>query len=171
MNQAELCRRIEALLLMHTQPQPLGHIAELLGGDVSKPVIREALATLHETYLGRGIELLETAQGFCFQIASDLTDWLQEACAQKPQKFSSATLETLALIAYKGPITRGEIEAVRGVAVSTSTIRALQEQGWIRVTGRKQDVPGRPELLGTTQQFLSDFNLDSLTSLPALPET
>lgn len=170
MNQAELCRRVEALLLMHAQPQNINQIAELLGEGICKPVIREALQTLHETYIGRGIELVETAQGFCFQIASDLTGWIQEACSQRPQKFSSVTLETLAIIAYKGPITRGEIEAIRGVAVNTITIRTLQEQGWIRIAGRKQDVPGRPELLATTPQFLIDYNLSSLEALPALPE-
>lgn len=131
--------------------------------------IRQGLLQLAELYQDRGVELVEVASGFRFQAKSDYMLWIQCLLEKKPARYSRALLETLALIAYRQPITRGEIEEIRGVAVSAQIIKTLLEREWVRVLGTR-DVPGKPSLLGTTRQFLDDFNLKSLTDLPALPE-
>ena len=118
---------------------------------------------------GRGFELLEVAGGFRFQVRQSLSPWVVRLWHERPQKYSRALLETLALIAYRQPITRGEIEEIRGVAVSTNIIKTLHEREWIRVVGHR-DVPGRPAMYATTRQFLDYFNLKSLDQLPALAE-
>ena len=133
--------------------------------------IKQALAELRDYYddQGRGIELTEVASGYRIQVRSDLSQWIVKLWEEKPAKYSRAILETLVLIAYRQPITRSEIEEVRGVGVSTHIIKTLQEREWIRVVGNKE-VPGRPALYGTTRQFLDYFNLKSLGELPSLME-
>lgn len=131
--------------------------------------IRQALHALQLDYQGRGVQLCEVASGFRFQTNLAVTPWLLQTKSQKAPRYSRALLETLAIIAYKQPITRAEIEDVRGIAVSSHIIKTLQERDWIRVVGYK-DVPGRPALLATTRSFLDYFNLRYLQDLPALSE-
>ena len=132
--------------------------------------IRQALFALQETYSTRGIELLNIASGYQFQSKIEFATWISRLWEEKPSKYSRALLETLALIAYRQPITRGEIEEIRGVSISTSIFKTLlEDRGWIRVVGHR-DVPGRPGLYATTKLFLDYFGLNSLDQLPALPE-
>ncbi len=131
--------------------------------------MRELLQTIAQRYQDRGIELVEVASGYRFQARTEFTPWLQRLHARKPARYSRAFLETLALIAYRQPLTRGEIEEVRGVAVSTQIIKSLLDLEWIRVVGQR-DVPGKPALYATTKKFLDDFNLRSLNELPLLQE-
>ncbi|MEL7044209.1 MAG: SMC-Scp complex subunit ScpB, partial [Pseudomonadota bacterium] len=128
-----------------------------------------ALAAVNERCEGRGFELVEVASGFRFQVREQYGTWVGRLWHESPQKYSRALLETLALIAYRQPITRGEIEEIRGVAVSTNIIRTLHERDWIRVVGHR-DVPGRPAMYATTRQFLDYFSLKSLDQLPALAD-
>ncbi len=129
--------------------------------------VRRVIAELSSDYADRGIEVREVAGGYRIQVRSELSPWLSRLWEEKPARYSRALLETLALIAYRQPITRGEIEQVRGVTVSTSIVRTLEERGWIRVVGRK-DMPGRPAMYATTRAFLEHFNLRSLDNLPDL---
>lgn len=129
--------------------------------------LREVINELGCDYSGRGIELKEVANGYRFQVCPDLADWISKLWEERPPRYSAALLETLALIAYRQPITRAEIEEVRGVGVSTNIIKTLLEQEWVRVIGHK-DVPGRPALYVTTKKFLDYFNLKSLEELPPL---
>ena len=131
--------------------------------------IREALKEVAERCEDRGFELQEVASGFRFQVRQNLSAWVGRLWQERPQKYSRALLETLSLIAYRQPITRGEIEEIRGVAVSSNIIKTLHEREWIRVVGHR-DVPGRPAMYATTRQFLDYFNLKSLDQLPALAE-
>ncbi len=139
------------------------------GQRPDKKLIREALALLHEDYDGRGIELKEVASGFRIQVRTEFGEYLDSLWEERAPRYSRALFETLALIAYRQPITRGEIEEVRGVAVSANIIRTLLEREWIRVIGHR-DVPGKPEMFGTTKQFLDYFNLKRLDDLPELSE-
>lgn len=131
--------------------------------------VKQALDALAADWQGRGIELKEVASGYRFQVRQDHSAWLGRLWAERPPKYTRALLETLALIAYRQPITRGEIEEVRGVTVSPSIVKTLIEREWIRVLGHR-DVPGRPELFGTTREFLDSFNLKALDELPPLGE-
>lgn len=162
---------LEALLLASDQPLSIEHLYRLLSAElgISKQDLRAALNQLGER-IGHGAsELKEVSSGFRIQVKREYAEWVGRLWQEKPPKYSRALLETLALIGYRQPITRGEIEDVRGVAVSTSILRTLLDRGWIRELGTKE-VPGRPVLFGTTPQFLDDFNLRSLDDLPALPE-
>lgn len=162
---------LEALLLAADQPLSLDQLFRLLGADlgVTKKDLRSALDQL-AVRVGQGAcELKEVGSGFRIQVKRDYAEWVGRLWQEKPPKYSRALLETLALICYRQPITRGEIEDIRGVAVSSNILRTLQERGWIRELGVKE-VPGRPMLFGTTPQFLDDFNLRSLDELPALPD-
>lgn len=134
-----------------------------------KQELLDVLTTLRETTTGRGFELVEVASGWRFQVATDLAPWVNRLWEEKPQKYSRALLETLSLIAYRQPITRSDIEDVRGVAVSSHIIKTLAEREWIKVVGHR-DVPGRPSLYATTRQFLDYFGLKSLEELPTLGE-
>lgn len=136
---------------------------------ISRAAIRESLKKLQANCEGQSFELKETASGFRLQTRSEFQQWVQRHSEEKPQKYSRAFLETLALIAWRQPITRAEIEDIRGVAVNANIIKTLQERDWVRVIGHKE-VPGRPEMLGTTRQFLDYFNLKSLDDLPSLAE-
>jgi len=134
-----------------------------------KTALNEILTLLAEDYTGRGIELREVASGFRFQVRKEVGPWVSRLWQEKPARYSRAILETLALIAYRQPITRGEIEEIRGVSVNTQIVRTLLERNWVRVVGHR-DVPGRPAMFATTRQFLDYFDLTSLEDLPPLSE-
>ena len=131
--------------------------------------VKEAIELLQERYQSTGLELVRVASGFRFQVRQNLSDWVARLSEERPQRYSRALLETLALITYRQPITRGEIEEIRGVAVSSNIIKTLLERSWVRVVGHR-DVPGRPAMYATTRQFLDYFNLKSLDQLPPLAE-
>lgn len=163
---------LEAALLAAGNSLSLDKLAELFtarGVDVDRGELKQALAALAEDYAGREIELKETASGYRVQIRSSARDWLQPLFEERAPRYTRALLETLALIAYRQPITRAEIEEVRGVVVSTNIVRTLLERGWIRIVGHR-DVPGKPAMLGTTREFLDYFGLKRLDELPPLAE-
>ncbi|MGM0593329.1 MAG: SMC-Scp complex subunit ScpB [Pseudomonadota bacterium] len=135
----------------------------------SKSVVQEALRALQAESEGRGIELTEVASGFRYQARRDVSRWVSRLWEERPPRYSRALLETLALVAYRQPITRAEIEDIRGVAVSTNIMRTLQERGWVRIVGHR-DVPGKPAMYATTREFLDYFNLKGLDDLPTLSE-
>lgn len=163
---------IEAALLAAKTSVSFDRLVELFtarGVEVDRKALRDVLGALAEDYAGRGIELKETASGFRIQVKSSMQEWLQPLFEERAPRYTRALLETLALIAYRQPITRAEIEEVRGVAVSSNIVRTLMERGWIRVVGHR-DVPGRPSMLGTTRDFLDYFGLKRLDDLPPLAE-
>ena len=162
---------IEALLLASDEPLTVKQLAAVFSDEERPPAseIGSALSELAEDYETRGIELQEVGSGWRLQTRAELASWVTRLWEEKPQRYSRALLETLALIAYRQPITRGDIEEVRGVSVRTSIIRTLQEREWIRVVGHR-DVPGKPALFGTTRAFLDYFKLSSLDDLPSLAE-
>lgn len=171
MEQAFVTRIVEAALLAANQPLTLVQLRGLFTLDEPAPdgSIEQALDDLREQCATRGIELVETASGWRFQVQHDVHAWVARLWTERQTRYTRATLETLAIIAYRQPITRGEIEQVRGVAVSSNIIKALEEREWIRTVGHR-DVPGKPELLGTTKIFLDYFGLKSLDQLPPLSE-
>ena len=162
---------IEALLF--SSSRPLSEKEILSAFDLRSPPtsseIKEALKSIEEKYSDNSIELVKVASGYRLRIRQEYSSWVAKLWEAKPQKYSRALLETLALIAYKQPITRGEIEEVRGVSVSSQIIRTLLDRSWIKVVGHR-DVPGRPALFSTTKDFLDDLNLSKLSDLPELPE-
>jgi segregation and condensation protein B len=164
-------RIVEAALLAAGQPLSLAQLTALFGeGEtVAREGVAQALESLAAECEGRGIELVEIASGFRYQIRADVHPWVARMWTERQTRYSRALLETLALIAYRQPITRAEIEQIRGVAVSASIIRTLEEREWVRVVGHR-DVPGKPALFGTTRQFLDYFSLKSLDELPPLAE-
>jgi segregation and condensation protein B len=155
---------IEALLLAAGEPVSRARLLDILGEDVEEAQFNQALQTLAASYAERGIELVEVASGLRLQASARFAPWLLKLQPQRPPRYSRAVLETLALIAWKQPITRAEIEAIRGVSINPAILKTLYERGWIVVVG-KRETPGRPELLGTTRQFLDDFNLRSVDEL------
>lgn len=171
MEQQELNNIVEAALLAAQQPLTLPMLAALFqeADDVGHEAIARAVENLTEACAGRGVELVEVASGFRYQVRESVHPWVARLWAERQTKYSRALLETLALIAYRQPITRGEIEQVRGVTVATSIMHTLEEREWIRVVGYR-DVPGKPALFGTTRQFLDYFDLKSLDQLPTLAE-
>jgi len=171
MELAQLKRIIEAALLAAAQPLSLPQLAALFGENepVSHDDLARVLAELGEECASRGVELKEVASGFRYQVCQDVHPWVARLWTERQTKYSRALLETLALIAYRQPITRGEIEQIRGVAVSTNIIKTLEEREWVRVVGYR-DVPGKPALFGTTRIFLDYFNLKSLDELPPMAE-
>jgi len=162
---------IEALLF--SSSRALNEKEILSAFDLRSPPtsneIKEALKSIEEKYSENSIELVKVASGYRLRIRQEYSSWVAKLWEAKPQKYSRALLETLALIAYKQPITRGEIEEVRGVSVSSQIIRTLLDRSWIKVVGHR-DVPGRPALFSTTKDFLDDLNLSKLSDLPELPE-
>jgi len=162
---------LEAVLLAAGEPLDRTALSSIFD-EAERPAaadIDKALAELVEDYAERGLELKEVASGFRIQVREEVNPWVARLWEERPQRYSRALLETLALIAYRQPITRGEIEEVRGVSVRSNIIRTLQEREWIRVVGHR-DVPGKPALFGTTRAFLDYFNLASLDDLPSLAE-
>jgi segregation and condensation protein B len=162
---------LEAALLAAGRSLSLTEIAQLFD-PVDRPEnaqLRAALEELGASYEGRGVELKETAQGFRFQVRREFADQVARLWPERPPRYSRALLETLAIIAYRQPLTRAEIEAVRGVVVNPNIVKTLFERSWIRVVGHRE-VPGRPELLGTTRDFLDYFGLKTLDQLPPLAE-
>ncbi len=152
-------------------PLSLDHLRTLFAdaGAPERADLRTALAELARDYEGRAMELVEVASGWRIQVRADYADWVSRLWEERPGRYSRALLETLAIIAYRQPVTRGEIEEIRGVSVSTSIMRTLQDRGWVRAVGHR-DVPGRPAMYGTSRQFLDYFNLRSLDQLPTLME-
>ncbi|MBT4518752.1 MAG: SMC-Scp complex subunit ScpB [Halieaceae bacterium] len=171
MAESNLVQIVEGALLAADKPLSVAQLAGLFD-EQERPdnsTIREALAEATARCEDRGFELQEVARGFRYQVRQSLSPWVSRLWQERPQKYSRALLETLALIAYKQPVTRGEIEEIRGVAVSSNIIKTLHEREWIRVVGHR-DVPGRPAMYATTSQFLDYFNLKNLDQMPALAE-
>ena len=171
MDQDLITRIVEAALLAANQPLTLAQLHTLFPEEQPAPngSVEQALETLRDACADRGVELVELASGFRYQVKADVHAWVSRLWTDRKTKYTRATLETLALIAYRQPITRGEIEQVRGVAVSSNIIQALEEREWIRVVGHR-DVPGKPALFGTTKAFLDYFGLKRLDELPPLSE-
>lgn len=171
MDETQLKNIIEAALLAAGRPLTIEHMLALFDESErpERAAVRAALEALREDYRDRGIELKEVASGFRLQVRPALRDWISRLWEERPSRYSRALLETLALIAYRQPITRAEIEDIRGVSVGTSIMKTLQERGWVRVVGHR-DMPGRPAMYGTTREFLDYFNLKSLDELPPLAE-
>lgn len=162
---------LEGVLFAAAKPLSLTQLQALFSEQEkpSKKELEKMLASLQKDCKNRGFQLIEVASGWRMQVRQELSPWVSKLWEEKPQKYSRALLETLALIAYRQPITRGEIEEVRGVAVSTQIIRTLQEREWIKIIGYKE-VPGRPAMYATTKEFLDYFNFTSLQQLPTLAE-
>ena len=165
---------IEAALMAADEPLSVERLVRLFKrGEIPiddlRLAVKESLEALEAQCEGRGFELKKVASGYRFQVRQELSEWVSRLWEEKPGKYSRAFLETLALIAYKQPLTRADIEVVRGVAVSPNIIRTLMERGWIRIIGTR-DTPGKPSLYGTTREFLDYFNVASLSDLPPLAE-
>jgi segregation and condensation protein B len=162
-------RVLEAILLASPTPLTLAELKRAFEEELSNDVVRRALEDLREDWRDKGVELVTIAEGWRFQTRPEFQIYLDRLNPEKPPRYSRAVMETLAVIAYHQPATRGDIEEIRGVAVSTQIIRTLEERDWIEVVGHKE-VPGRPALYGTTKRFLGDLNLRALSELPPLPE-
>jgi segregation and condensation protein B len=160
---------LEAAIFIADEPLSIDRLLELFedNQEITSQIIKESLASLQADYQGHGVELCEVATGYRFQVSTVIVPSLGKWLEDRPEKYSRSLLETLALIAYKQPITRADIEQVRGVAVSTQTIKTLMGREWVKVAGHR-DVPGKPALYATTKKFLDYFGLKSLTDLPEL---
>lgn len=171
MEMQQLKNIIEAFLLGAARPLSVDQLLIMLGEDeiVDRSLIQEALSALQEEYETRGIALVQVGSGYRVQIRETMQPWVSRLWEEKPARYSRALLETLSLIAYRQPITRGEIEEVRGVAVSTTIMKTLQEREWVHIIGHRE-VPGRPAMYGTTRKFLDYFSLKGLSDLPSLAE-
>ena len=171
MDATEIKHFIESALLAAGRPLNIDQLQGLFDGRMApeKAEIRKAIASLNEDYEERGIVVSEVASGFRMQVKSSMADRLHKLWEERPPRYSRALFETLALVAYRQPITRGEIEEIRGVAVSSNIVRQLLERDWVRVLGHR-DVPGRPAMFGTTKTFLDYFSLKKLDDLPPLAD-
>lgn len=158
---------LETALLCAREPLPLPELRRLFADEIDTPTLRALLGQLREDWQDRGLELAALATGWRFQSRPAMQIYLERLNPERPPKYSRAALETLAIIAYRQPVTRGDIEEIRGVTVSTNVIRSLDERGWIEVIGHRE-APGRPALFGTTRQFLDDLGLAALDQLPPL---
>jgi segregation and condensation protein B len=165
----QIKRTLEAALLSSPEPIPVADLRKLFDADYGAEVIRRVLEELKSDWLERGAELVHVASGWRFQVRSEFQNQLERLNPQKPPRYSRAVLETLAIIAYKQPVTRGDIEDIRGVSVSSNILRVLEARGWIDIVGHRE-TPGRPALFSTTHVFLDDLNLRSLDELPSLEE-
>ncbi|MCK6388261.1 SMC-Scp complex subunit ScpB [Zoogloea sp.] len=165
----EFKRVLETALLAAAAPLPVGELRRLFEEDPGPEAVRSALAELAVDWQGRGVELVQTAGGWRFQTRLEYQVYLDRLKQERPPKYSRAVLETLAIIAYRQPVTRGDIEDIRGVVVSTNVLKTLESRGWVDVVGYR-DTPGRPGLYATTRKFLEDLGLRSLTELPPLTE-
>ena len=167
----KLIQIIEAALLSASRPLTIEEIQKLFSNDQIPPKeeIKESLNEIDDLCKNRGVELKKVSSGYRMQVKQSLSGYIAKLWEEKPQRYSKATLETLALIAYRQPITRGEIEEIRGVSVGTQLIRGILERGWVKIVGQR-DVPGRPSLYATTKEFLDYFGLQHLRELPDLPD-
>ena len=160
---------LEAALLAAQDPLPISELRKLFNNEFSAAVLSKLLEEIREKWSDSGVELVTVASGWRFQTRADMQPYLDRLTPQKAPRYSRAVLETLAIIAYRQPVTRGDIEEIRGVGVSSSVLRTLIARGWIEAVGHR-NVPGKPELFATTQHFLNDLNLRSLEELPPLEE-
>lgn len=169
MSVLEYNKIIETLLLVSQEALTTAQIKKVLNDDLTHAQVLQCLLEIGQSWQGKGVELIELANGWRFRAKPEMQVYLAQLNPEKPPRYSRAVMETLAIIAYKQPVTRGEIEEIRGVAVSSHVIQTLKERGWLDVVGHKE-VPGRPELLATNRTFLSDLGLKSLAELPSLAQ-
>ncbi|ODU61993.1 MAG: SMC-Scp complex subunit ScpB, partial [Lautropia sp. SCN 66-9] len=169
MNTHEAKIVIETALLCAQQPMNIAELRKLFADELGSDVVRALLDELGQDWQGRGVQLAALSTGWRFQSTPQMAPYLERLNPEKPPRYSRAVMETLAIIAYRQPVTRGDIEEIRGVTVSSQVIKALEDRGWIEVIGHK-DVLGRPALFSTTRQFLDDLALRSISELPALPQ-
>jgi segregation and condensation protein B len=160
---------LETALLSSQEPLALADLRKLFDEDLGSETLRKVLEDLRTDWEGKGIELVNVASGWCFRTRPEFQKFVDRLSPQKPPRYSRAVLETLAIIAYRQPVTRGDIENIRGVVVSTNIIKSLEARGWIDIVGHRE-VPGRPALYATTKSFLDDLNLRSLEELPPLQD-
>ena len=160
---------LETALLTSQDPLPVGELCKLFEGEISADTVRRVLDDLRTDWEGKGVELVSVSSGYRFQTRTEFQKYLDRLNPQKPPKYSRAVLETLAIIAYRQPVTRGDVENIRGVSVSTGILKALEARGWVDVVGHR-DVPGKPALYSTTRTFLDDLGLRSLEELPPLDD-
>ena len=165
----EFKRVLETALLAAAAPVPVSDLRRLFEDDPGGDLVRRLLGELAEDWQGRGVELVQTAGGWLFQTRLEYQVYLDRLKQERPPRYSRAVLETLAIIAYRQPVTRGDIEDIRGVVVSSNVLKTLESRGWVDVVGHR-DTPGRPGLYATTRKFLEDLGLRSLTELPPLTE-
>lgn len=165
----EIKRILETLLLTSAEPLTVAQLSKAFGDEHNHQTLRRLLEDLRFDWDDRGVELVSLASGWRFQSKPAYQKYLDQLHPEKPPRYSRAVLETLAIIAYRQPVTRGDVEDIRGVAVSTAIIKTLESRGWIDVVGHR-DVPGRPSLYATTKQFLDDLNLRTLEELPPLDQ-
>jgi segregation and condensation protein B len=168
-NPAEAKRILEAALLASQEPLGLTELKRLFGNEIGADTLRNLLEELRADWSGRAVELVAVASGWRFQTGPEFQPYIERLQPEKPPRYSRAVMETLAIIAYRQPVTRGDIEDIRGVTVSTQIIQALENRGWIDAVGQRE-TPGRPALYATTRQFLDDLGLRSLEELPPLEE-
>ena len=164
---AQLKRVLEAVLLSAQQPLTVGELKKVFAEEIGSDIVRVLLEELRADWAERPLELLQVASGWRFRTRAEFLPYLERLNPEKPPKYSRAVLETLAIIAYRQPVTRGDIEDIRGVTVASQIIKALEERGWVDVVGHRE-TPGRPALLATTKKFLDDLGLRSITELPPL---
>ena len=167
MNTADAKRILEAVLLCSSQPMQLRELRALFDGALGADTLKSLLLQLQQEWQQRGLELVQVASGWRFQSKPQMREFLDRLQPEKPSRYSRAALETLAIIAYRQPVTRGDIEDIRGVAVNSLIIKQLEDRGWVEAIGYRESA-GRPALLATTRQFLDDLGLQSLSQLPAL---
>lgn len=165
----EYKRILETVLLAAPSPLTIVRLCQLFDEDPGAELVRRMLDELRSDWNGRGVELVQLASGWRFQTRSEYQTYLERLKEERPPKYSRAVIETLAIVAYRQPVTRGDIEDIRGVAVSPNVIKTLESRGWIDTVGHR-DTPGRPALFATTKRFLDDLGLRTLTDLPALTE-
>ena len=168
-DRAHMQKVLETALLVASEPLSLHALKSLFAEETNAVLLNRLLDAIALDWAGRGIELIKLASGWRFRARLEMQPYLERLSPEKPPRYSRAVLETLAIVAYRQPVTRGEIEEIRGVTVSSQIIQTLKERGWLEVIGHKE-VPGRPELLGTTRQFLDDLGLSGLNALPPLQE-
>ena len=169
MNTVDAKRVLETALICAAQPMAVRELRVLFDDALGSDTLKVLLQELQQDWALRGVELVQVASGWRFQSRPEMREYLDKLHPEKPPRYSRATLETLAIIAYRQPVTRGDIEAIRGVSVSSSVVQTLLERGWIEVIGHKE-VPGRPGLYATSRKFLDDLGLSSLKDLPPLAD-
>src|SRR5215207_10515798 len=169
MNTTDAKRVLETALICSPQPLPVRELRVLFNDELGADTIKVLLADLQNDWTKRGVELVHVASGWRFQSRPEMREYLDRLHPEKPPKYSRAVLETLAIVAYRQPVTRGDIEDIRGVTVSSNILKSLEARGWIDVVGTRE-VPGRPQLYATTKAFLDDLNLRSLEELPPLDD-